>query len=80
MDVINKHVPLKRKYITANHAEYMDKELREAIMKCSKLRNDYLKHRSEENILAYKRQRNFCVTLLGKKKADYSNNLDLNLV
>ena len=80
MDAINKHAPLKRKYIRANHAEYMDKELSQAIMKCSKLRNDYLKHRSDENRLAYKKQRNFCVTLLRKKKADYFNNLDLNLV
>ena len=58
----------------------MDKELSQAIMKRSKLWNDYLKHRSEENRLAYKKQRNFCVTLLRKKKADYFNNLDLNLV
>ena len=40
MDVINKHAPLKRKYIRANDAEYMDKELSQAIMKRSKLRND----------------------------------------
>ena len=80
MDAISKHKPLKRKYMRANHAQYMDKELSQAIMKRSKLRNDYLKHRSEENRLAYKKQRNFCVTLLRKKKADYFNNLDLNLV
>ena len=80
MDAINKHAPLKRKYIRANHAEYMDKELRQAIMKRSKLRNYYLKHRSEKNRLAYKKQRNFFVTLLRKKKADYFNNLDLKLV
>ena len=80
MDVINKNVPLKRKYIRANHAEYIDKEVRQAIMKRSKLRNDYLKHRSEERKLAHKKQRNFCVTLLRKIKADYFNNLDLNLV
>ena len=49
-------------------------------MKRSKLRNNYLKHRNEENRLAYKKQRNFCFTLLRKKKADYFNNLDLNLV
>ena len=55
MDAINKHAPLKRKYIRANHAEYMDKELSQAIMKCSKLRNDYSRHRSEENRLAYKK-------------------------
>ena len=80
MIVINKHVHLKRKYMRPNHAEYMDKELSQAIMKRSKLRNDYLKHRSEKNRLTYKKQRNFCVTLLRKKKADYFNNLDLNLV
>ena len=39
-----------------------------------------LSYRSEENRLAYKKQRNFCVTLLRKKKADCFNNLDLNLV
>ena len=54
-NVINKHAPLKRRYIRANHAEYMDKELTQAIMKGSKLRNYYLKHRSEENRLAYKK-------------------------
>ena len=58
----------------------MDKEFSQAIMKGSKLRNDYLKYRSEENRLAYKKQRNFCVTLLRKKKADYFDNLDLHLV
>ena len=70
MDAINKHAPLKRKYIRANHAEYMDKELSQATVKRSKLRNDYLKHRSDENRLVYKKQRNFCVTLLRKRKAD----------
>ena len=80
MDAINKHTPLKRKYIRANHAQYMDNELSQAIMKRSKLQNDYLKHRSEGNRLAYKKQRNFCVTLLRKKKADHFNNLELNLV
>ena len=80
MDVINKHAPLKRKYTRGNHAKNMDKELSQAIIKRSKLWNDYLKQKSEENRLAYKKQRIFCVTLLRKKKADYFNNLDLNLV
>ena len=69
MDIVNKHAPLKRKYIRANHAEYMDKELSQAIMKRSKLRNVYLNHRIEESRLAYKKQRNFSVTLLRKKKS-----------
>ena len=49
MAAINKHAPLKRKYVRANHVEYMVKELSQAMMKRSKLRNDYLKQRSEEN-------------------------------
>ena len=80
MDAINKHAPLKRQYIRKNHAEHMDKELSQTIMKSLKFRNDYLKHRSEEYRLTYRKQRNFCVTLLRKKKADYLNNLDLILV
>ena len=80
MDVVNKHAPLKRKFIRANHAKYMDKELSQAIIKRSKLRNVYLKHRSEENRLAQKKQRNFFVTLRRKKKAGYFKSLDLNLV
>ena len=71
MDVVKKHAPLKRNYISANHAEYIDKELSQAIMKRSKLRNVFLKHRIEVDRLAYKKQRNFCDTLLRKKKADY---------
>ena len=39
----------------ANHAEYMDKELNQAIMKSSKLWNDCLKHKSGENSLSYKK-------------------------
>ena len=62
MDVVNKNAPLKRKYIRENHAEYMDKELIQVIMKRLKLQNVYLKPRSEENRLSSKKQRNFSVT------------------
>ena len=36
--------------------------------------NVYLKHRSKENRLAFKKQLNFCVS------ADYLKNFDINLV
>ena len=42
----------------------MDKELNQAIMVSSKLRNKFLKHKTEENRLAYTKQRNYCVKLL----------------
>ena len=37
--IFNKHAPMKRKYIRANEAPFMTKELHKAIMKRSKLRN-----------------------------------------
>ena len=45
----------------------MDKELNEAIMIRSKLRNKLLKLKTEENRLAYAKQRNYCVKLLQQK-------------
>ena len=54
MDAINKNAPLKRKYLRANHAEYMDNELSQAIMKRSKLRNDYLKQKRGKQISVQK--------------------------
>ena len=37
--IFNKHAPIKRKYVRANEAPFMTKELHKAIMKRSKLRN-----------------------------------------
>ena len=45
----------------------MDKELNQAIMVRSKLRNKCLKLKTEENRLAYAKQRNYCVKLLQQK-------------
>ena len=62
-------------YLRANHAEYTENELSQAITNRLKLQNVYLKQH-----LKYKKQRNLCVTLLRKKKAKYFNDLELNLV
>ena len=41
-----------------------------------KLRNTFLRNRSEENKESYDMQRNYCVSLLRKSKRDYYNNLN----
>ena len=43
--IFNKHSPIKRKYIHANEAPFMTKDLHKTIMKRSKLRNKFLKSR-----------------------------------
>ena len=47
------------------------------MMHRKRLRNKYIKSRTEENLKAFKKQRNFCVKLLRKTKSDYYRNLDL---
>ena len=51
--LLGKHAPVNKRYIRANQKNFMDKELNEAIMIRSKLRNKLLKLKTEENRLAY---------------------------
>ena len=51
------------KYIRENEALFMTKELHKAIMKRSKLRNNFLKSKTFSNSKAYTSQRNFCKKL-----------------
>ena len=53
----------------------MTKGLRKEHMKRSRLRNKYLKNRTEINKLAYKKQRNLCVNVLKKTKSSYYEKL-----
>ena len=75
MEILNRHAPLKMKYIRANDQPFVTKELRKEHMKRSRLRNKYLKNRTETNSVAYKKQRNLCVALLRKVKISYFDNL-----
>ena len=59
---LNIHAPMKKKYLRANNAPYMNRALCKAIMVWSKLRNSIVN--SIESRDAYKKQRNFCVSLL----------------
>ena len=59
MRSVDKHAPLKKKYICGNHLPFMNKELSKAIMLRPKLRNNFLRHRSDENRKKYSKQRNY---------------------
>ena len=55
----------------------MTKELRKEIMKRSKLKNKYNKKRNHENWSLYKKQRNYCLSLLRKTKEAYFKKLNI---
>ena len=58
----------------------MNKELKNAIMVRSKLRNKFLKSRSEEDRKVYNKKRIKCVKLLKKTKRSYFSNLNTKRV
>ena len=77
MEVLDEFAPLKKKYIRANHSKLVTKELSKAIMLRSKLRNQFLKTKTQESKLKYNKQRNLCVSITRKAKRSYYENLDL---
>ena len=76
LDALNKHALLKKKHARGNQMPFFNKELSKVIMTRTKLRNIFLQNRSEENQIWYTKQRNFCVSLLGKTKKRYYENLN----
>ena len=78
MELLNKAAPLKTKYLRANYSKFMTKELSKAIIRRTKLRNQFLKKRTSEAKLKYNKQRKLCVSMLRKTKRNHYKNLDLN--
>ena len=74
--VLDKQLPKKKKYVRGNQWPFMNKTLSKAIMLRTKLRNKFLKNRSNENKKNYVKQRNHCVSLLRKTKREYYSNLN----
>ena len=74
--IFNKHGPITKKYLCANEAPFMTKELHNAIMKRSRCRNKFWKDKSQTSRENYKIQRNFCRKLLRKTKKSYFESLN----
>ena len=65
----------KTKVVRANHAPYMNRTLRKAIIIRSELERKCLKNRTNENRIRHNKQKNFCSKLHKKEwKKYYSNN------
>ena len=77
---LNKHAPMKMKYIRANNSPFMNKDLSKAIMVRSRLRNKFINLRTKESNDAYKKQRNYCVSLQRRIKRNFYENLNPNLI
>ena len=77
LSILNLHAPLKKKIIRANHAPYMTKYLKKAMMRRHQLATKYTKSRQVEDFQKFKRQRNFVSKLYKKERNKFYNNLDV---
>ena len=75
---LNKHAPPKKRYIRANNSPFMNNNIYKAIMVRSKLRNKHFKLKTEESYIAYKKQRNYCVSIIRKAKYEFFEHLNPN--
>lgn len=80
LDTLNKLAPVKQKTHRYNDNKFMNRDLRKAIMKRSKLKSKFNKRRNRKNWQNYKKQRNICVKILKKTKKRYFQNLNVKNV
>lgn len=73
-NVVDKHVPIKSKFIKKMSVPYMNGELRHAIFRKCMLRNKYFNQRSTLNWSNYKKQRNHVTSLRKKSIRAYFQN------
>ena len=72
-NILQRHAPLKTKFVRANNKPHISKDLRKAIMKRSKLKALANKTKYPEDVANYKQQRNLVVRLNKQAKKAYFN-------
>ena len=73
--VVDKHAPVKTRFLRGNKAPFVNKELSKAIMHRSKLLNKFRKTKSDIDWNAYKKQRNKCVSIRRKNICEHFTKL-----
>ena len=74
-EAIQKHAPIKQRYVRANQAPFINKTIYKEIMKRSRLTNKFLNAKSDIDRKAYNKQRNLCVSLIWREKKNFFNNI-----
>ena len=69
--VLNRHAPMRTKFLRGNSQPHLNPDLRKAIMKRSKLKRRALLTKSAEDMAAYKKQRNLVVNKNRQAKKAY---------
>ena len=71
--MLHKHIPLKKRYVRANEAPFMNKKIKKEIMKRSRLKSKFLNSKNDKDRNIYNKQRNLCVSLIRQGKKQFFN-------
>ena len=63
-EAIQRHVPIKKRYVRANQAPFINITLNKKVTKRSQLWNNILNTKGDIDRNAYDKKRNFCVSLI----------------
>ena len=78
--MLNNYASLRKKFPRANHAPYITKALRKAIMRRSQLETKYLKTKTHTDFKLYKKHKKFCSKLCKRGRRKYYESLDMKKV
>ena len=71
LGIVNKHVPLKKKFVRGNNAPFMNREFQKEIYLRSRFRNKFWIEPYAQIKAAHKKQRNKCVKIRRKSIKRY---------
>ena len=74
-EVIQRHAPMKQRYVRSNQTSFIKKKINKEIMKRSWLRTNLLNTKVDIDRKAYNKQGNLCVSLIRRKKKNLFNNI-----
>ena len=66
-DKLQKDVPIKKRYVRSNQASFINSKIHKEIMRSTRLRNKFIDSKTAAGRIAYKKQRNYCVSLVRKE-------------
>ena len=76
-EAIQRHAPIKKRYVRANQAPFINKKINKEIMKRSSLRNKFLNTKNDIDREAYNKQHNLCVSLIRSEKKNFFSNINM---
>ena len=67
-NILQKHAPIKKRYVRANQASFINSKIHKEVMRRTRLRNKFIDSKTDADRIAYNKQRNYCVSLIRKQK------------